>query len=124
MDIAIRPISIQLVAEGTATKVVLKVPRRRKSSTRGQALLSHRGQTSRCRIRESQLRCIHSPMMGSGHTVHQVLPPIGTSTTINAESHSTHTIMGPALRPETLVPNRPARMINQNTPSMGSVRFS
>jgi hypothetical protein len=38
-----RPINIQLVAGGSATKVVLKVPRRRKSTTRGQALLNQAG---------------------------------------------------------------------------------
>ena len=110
--------------------VVLNVPNSRKSSTRGHALLSQRARAAEgdllpaagFRVRRS--RCSHSPSRGSGQAVHQILPPMGTSTMIRAESQRTHTIIGPALRPATLVPNRPARMINQNTPSIGSARLN
>ena len=47
MAMRTRPINIQLVAAGTATRVVLKVPNRRKNSTRGHALLSQAGQIKR-----------------------------------------------------------------------------
>ena len=56
--------------------------------------------------------------------MHQILPPRGTSRMIRAESQRTHMIIGPALRPATLVPNRPVRMINQNTPNIGRARLN
>ncbi len=137
MAITISTISIQLVAGGSATSVVLKVPSSKNRITRGQALLSHEGQTNGTpRIRRPdgpassaglpacRARCHHSPITGSGQTVHQIRPPSGTSRMIRADSHSTQMIIGPALRPATFVPNSPARMMNQKTPSIGSVRLN
>ena len=43
---------------------------------------------------------------------------------IRAESQRTHMIIGPALRPATLVPNRPVRMISQNTPNIGRAKLN
>src|ERR1035438_8900579 len=100
-----RPINIQLVAGGSVTMVVLNVPNRRKSSTRGHALLSQAGQISGTpnirrgdlfsnsagfRVRRS--RCNHSDSRGRGQTVHQILPPRGTSriwcTVCRSEEHT------------------------------------
>src|ERR1035438_765399 len=110
-----RPINIQLVAGGSATMVVLNVPSRRKSRTRGHALLSHAGQISgtpnirrgdllsdSVGFRFSRSRCNHSDTSGRGQTVHQSLPPRGTSRMIREESQRTQMIIGPALRPATL----------------------
>ena len=105
-----RPINIQLVAGGSATMVVLKVPSSRKSSTRGHALLSQAGQISgtpnirrgdwfsnSAGFRVKRSRCSHSPSSGRGQTVHQILPPMGTSRMIRAESQSTQMIIGPGV---------------------------